>query len=163
MLCYSHAVSLLFWTEESSLLMYLSSISSAMSGRLMSDDLRASTSWDQVGLGEDWSHSLSIVVKRPPGVCLSFWIACRVNSSLTLYNFSDWYILRHVFINSSDPLIMRCVIGHFAVADAGFQKGGVEEKSASRNFSHAPSTSNHRAHAHTNAASQKFFDKFTCC
>ncbi len=65
---YSPAVSLLSCNDESSLLMYLSSISAAMSGRLMSGDLRASTRLDQVGLGEDWSHSLSIAVKQSPGV-----------------------------------------------------------------------------------------------
>ena len=65
---YSPAVSLFSCNDESPLLMYTSSIIAAMSGRLMSGDLRALTRTDQVGLGEDWSHSLSIAVKQSPGV-----------------------------------------------------------------------------------------------
>ncbi len=65
---YSPAVSLLSCTEEPSLLMCLSSILAAMSKRLMPGDLRAATSPDQVELDEDWSHSLSIAVKRLPVV-----------------------------------------------------------------------------------------------
>ncbi len=78
---YSPAVSFLSCIEESSPLMYLTSISAAMSGRLMIGDLlRAATNSDQVELCEDLSHSLSIAVKRPSEVRRSFSIACRMEN-----------------------------------------------------------------------------------
>ena len=70
-------MSLVSCTEE---LMYVSSISAAMSGRSMSGDLRASTRTDEVGLGEDWSHSPSIAVKRSAKTVWFLRIACRVNT-----------------------------------------------------------------------------------
>ncbi len=45
----------------------------------MSGDLRVSTSSDQVWLGEDFSHSLSIAVKRSAKEWFSR-IACRVKN-----------------------------------------------------------------------------------
>ena len=91
---HSPAVSFLSCIEESSPLMYLTSISAAMSGRLMiADLLRAATNSDQVELCEDLSHSLSIAVKRPSEVRRSFSIACRMENlswTIILYNLSSW-------------------------------------------------------------------------
>ncbi len=60
----------------------MTSISSAMKGRLTSGNLRAPTRSDQVGLGEDCSHSPSIVIKRLFEVWWSF-IACKMGHKVS--------------------------------------------------------------------------------
>ncbi len=102
---HSPAVSLLSCTEESSLLMYLSSISATMSGRSMAGDLRASTSSDQVGLGEDWSHSLSIAVRRSPEVWWSSSIACNN------YVYNNYYVVTKLLCLGAHG--SRSIISHF--------------------------------------------------
>ncbi len=62
----------------------------------MKRDLRTSACSDQMGSGEDWSHSLSTAQKRSPEVWWSLLIACKVKIH---YNVLD--VNNHVFIDST--------------------------------------------------------------